>query len=163
MTVSKEINKHLVINLLAISVLSALIYYFYAVVDLGYKWVIPANITNILQYFLCFVSTLQLLAVYGLIGKVIFVPSVVKKLAVSLQESEDKLLRDYSAEDATIIKGCKITLDQNFIFVIYGLTLAVLGADKITFSSFFLLAILVLSVIWFSVNYKIKKYYKNNK
>ena len=162
MTVSKEINKHLVVNLLSISVLSALIYYCYAVVDLGYKWVIPANITNILQYFLCFVSTLQLLAVYGVIGKVIFVPSVVKKLAVSLEESEDKLLRDYSGEDATIIKGCKITMDQNFIFVIYGLTLAVLGADKITFSSFFLLAILVLSVIWFSVNYKIKKYYKNN-
>lgn len=163
MSISKAINKHLIINLLAISALSAVIYYVYAIADIGYKWMIPANITNILQYFLSFVSTLQLLAVYGIIGKVIFVPSVVEKLAISLKESEDPLLVNFSAEEATIIKGCKITLDQNYIFVIYGLTLAVLGADKITFSSFLFLAILVLSVVWFWINYKIKKYYKNIK
>ena len=138
MSISKPINKHLVINLFSIIAISVVIYYVYAVANIGYKWVIPANIINILQYFLCIVSSLQLLAVYGIIGKVIFVPSVVDKLALSLKESEDKLLANYTAEEATIIKGCKITLDQNYIFVIYGLTLAVLGADKVTFSSFFI-------------------------
>lgn len=161
MSISKPINKHLLVNLFSIIALSVVIYYVYAIANIGYKWVVPSNIINILQYFLCIVSTLQLLAVYGIIGKVIFVPSIVEKLALSLEDSDDKLLVDYSAEEATIIKGCKITLDQNYVFVIYGLTLAVLGADNITFSSFLLLGVLVLSVIWFWVNYKIKKYYKD--
>lgn len=160
MLVKKEINKHLLINLASITAISVVIYYVYAVINIGYRWIIPSNITNILQYFLCIVSSIQLLAVYGIIGKVIFVPSVVSKLSVSIEEANDPLLKKYSSEEATIIKGCKITFDQNYIFIIYGLTLAVLGADNITFSSFLLLAILVLCVIWFWVNYKIDKYFK---
>lgn len=163
MEIMKEINKSLIINLLILIVLSLAIYYFYGYVNAGFKWVIPEKYATIVEYVLCGISIMQLVAVYNIIEKAIFNSKTLSKLAKTFEATGDKLLEKFSPEEVAIIKTTKLIFDQNFAFIVYGLVLAFLGSDKITFAGFFLLAILVLCVTWLRINHKVKKYFAAEK
>ena len=163
MKIANELNKNLTFSLLIIMILSGIIYYFYGHLGVGYKFDLPPeyiHFRKIFEYVLCGLGVIQLLAVYNFIEKMLFNPEMIEKLSNSLEEDKDKLLQKYTSKEVTIIKGSRFALDINFIFVIYGFALAFIGSDTVTFSSFFLLGILVLCVSFLRINSKAKKHFK---
>lgn len=160
MVLIKALDIKFLVNLLITVLFTAVIYYFYGYAQTGITFPVPANYLKILEYVLCGVAILQLFTAYNIIQKVLFNETIVLQLATSLKENNDKLLEKFSPEEAVIYNGSRLIFDQYLLFIIYGFSMAFLGANLITFSGFLLLPMLISCISWFFLKYKINQYFK---
>ncbi|MEW5819816.1 MAG: hypothetical protein AB1782_06465 [Cyanobacteriota bacterium] len=160
MKVINEINKGFLISFVIICFVSSLTYITYGHLKAGYIVTLPPKVVTIAQYIFAGISILQLMAVFNVIYKGIFDDKAIDHISKILEESNDKLLKRFPSSDATIVKGCKLTYDINFTFVLYGLSMAFVGADKVTFASFLFLAMISTFITWLWTKSKATKYYQ---
>jgi hypothetical protein len=159
--VLKEINKNFIATLILIILIGGLSCYLFGPSNFSFKLNLSEKVLKIMEYIFSAFILIQIFAVYNAIKNILFNQKAVNKIAKGLQATDNKYLKTYSPEEATILTGINMIFGQNFAIVVYSIILGFAGADIILVLNLFLAAIIILCISWFAVKRRIVKYFSS--